>query len=97
MTAPYLSPLPAKSPENAPFWEGLARREFRVPRCDDCGDWNWIPYPGCRTCLSQNLRWTAVSGRGALMTYSIVHRGPPITSRERPRGKCSRAVLPRRT
>lgn len=76
MSAPYLAPLPVKSPENLPFWEGLQRREFRVPKCNRCGDWNWIPYPGCRTCLSEELVWTPVCGRGRLMTYSIVHRGP---------------------
>jgi uncharacterized OB-fold protein len=75
MTTPYLKPLPQKQPENAPLWEGLARHEFRVPQCDDCGAWNWVPYPACRECLSENLTWTRVSGEGTLFTYTIVHRG----------------------
>lgn len=74
---PYLRPLPRKEPFNQPFWEGMEQGEFRVTKCQDCGDWNWIPYPGCRSCLSQNLEWEPVSGKGTLMTFSVVHRGPP--------------------
>jgi uncharacterized protein len=74
---PYLRPLPRKEPFNQPFWDGIERGEFLVTKCNDCGDWNWIPYPGCRTCLSQSLVWVPVSGKGQLMTFSVVHRGPP--------------------
>lgn len=74
---PYLRPLPRKEPFNQPFWDGLARHRFLVTKCNACGEWNWIPYPGCRTCLSQDLAWDPVSGRGTLMTFSVVHRGPP--------------------
>lgn len=75
MSAPYLKPLPQKQPENAPLWEGLAQHEFRVPQCNACGSWNWVPYPACRECLSQDLSWKTLSGRGTLFTYTIVHRG----------------------
>ena len=78
----YLRPLPRKEPFNAPFWEGTKRGEFLVTKCADCGDWNWIPYPGCRSCLSQNLEWKPVSGKGRLMTFSVVHRGPPTFGTE---------------
>jgi uncharacterized OB-fold protein len=75
MTEPYLKPLPQKQPENAPFWEGLAQREFRVPKCDACGTFNWVPYPACRECLSEAQTWTPISGTGTIFTYTIVHRG----------------------
>jgi uncharacterized OB-fold protein len=75
MSEPYLKPLPKKQPENAPLWEGLARHEFHVPQCDDCGAWNWVPYPACRNCLSENLSWKRLSGAGTLFSYTIIHRG----------------------
>lgn len=78
----YLRPLPRKEEFNAPFWEGLERGEFLVTKCKDCGDWNWVPYEGCRTCLSQNLEWKPISGKGRLMTFSVVHRGPPTFGSE---------------
>jgi len=75
MSQPYLKPLPKKEPENAPLWEGLAQHEFRVPKCDQCGAWNWVPYPACRSCLSEDMTWTPLSGKGEVFTYTIVHRG----------------------
>ena len=80
--SPYLRPLPQKSPFNQPLWDATAQHKMVVPKCDACGDWNWIPYPACRTCLSERQTWTEVSGRGTLMTYSIVHRGPPAFGKD---------------
>jgi len=74
-TTPYLKPLPAISQENEPFWEGLKRHEFLVPKCADCGSWNWVPYPACRNCLSENQEWTKVSGDATIYTYTIITRG----------------------
>jgi len=73
---PYLKPLPEISDLNRPFWEGLQRHELRVPRCADCGDFNWVPYPACRSCLSENQRWTVVSGDATVFSFTVVHRGP---------------------
>jgi uncharacterized OB-fold protein len=71
----YLKPLPEVSEENRPFFEGLARHEFLVPRCASCGDFNWVPYPACRSCLSEDQSWTAVSGDATVYSYTLVHRG----------------------
>lgn len=73
---PYLRPLPSVEPINQEFWDGLKARRFLVPKCQNCGDWNWIPYPACRTCLSEDQKWTEVSGKGKIMTFSVVHRAP---------------------
>ncbi|MDE3203909.1 MAG: OB-fold domain-containing protein [Acidobacteriota bacterium] len=80
----YLKPLPDTSELNRPFWEGLRRHEFRVPRCADCGDWNWIPYPACRSCQSEHQVWTAVSGAAVVWSWSVVHRGPGAFNDEVP-------------
>jgi uncharacterized OB-fold protein len=72
----YLKPLPDISDLNRPFWDALARHEFRVPRCEDCGDYNWVPYPACRSCLSEHQVWTPVSGDATVFSFTVVHRGP---------------------
>jgi uncharacterized protein len=72
----YLKPLPEIREENVPFWDGLRERTFRVPRCDECGDYNWPPYPACRSCLGEQLTWTPVAGTGELYSFTVVHRGP---------------------
>ena len=84
MTEPYLKPLPQKQPENAPLWEGLVAREFRVPKCNNCGAFNWVPYPACRECLSEDLTWTPISGEGTLFSYTIIHRGLGAFQKEVP-------------
>jgi uncharacterized OB-fold protein len=76
VTAPYLKPLPIISDLNRPFWDALADHEFRVPRCADCGDYNWVPYPACRSCLSERQVWTQVSGDATVFSFTVVHRGP---------------------
>jgi uncharacterized protein len=72
----YLSPLPNITTENRPFWDGLRERRFLVPRCNACGDYNWSPYPACRSCLSTDQEWVELSGRGTVYTFSNVYRGP---------------------
>jgi uncharacterized OB-fold protein len=73
---PYLKPLPTVTEANRPFFDALAEHRFLVPKCADCGDYNWVPYPACRTCLSENQVWTEVSGEATVFTYTVVHRGP---------------------
>jgi uncharacterized protein len=74
--APYLKPLPQVTEANREFFEGLKRREFLVPKCGQCGDYNWVPYPACRSCLSEDQTWTRVSGEATVYTYSVIYRGP---------------------
>jgi uncharacterized OB-fold protein len=81
---PYLKPLPQVSVENEEFFEGLQQREFRVPKCQNCGDYNWVPYPACRTCLSEDQVWTPVSGDATVYTFTVVHRGPGAFDAETP-------------
>jgi uncharacterized OB-fold protein len=75
-TAVYTKPLPVISPENTPFWDAVREHRFVAPRCRDCGDFGWIPYIACRTCLSTDLEWVDLSGRATIYSYSIVYRGP---------------------
>jgi uncharacterized OB-fold protein len=80
----YLKPLPDISEGNRPFWEGLARHRFLVPRCRDCGEYNWVPYPACRTCLSEDQAWTEVSGDATVYSYTVVQRGHGAFDAEAP-------------
>jgi len=55
------------------FWEGAARGELRITRCDACGRFVWYPEPPCRHCGAGQFTWTRVSGRGALFSWSVLH------------------------
>jgi uncharacterized protein len=81
---PYLKPLPTMTEQNQPFWDGLRDHQFLVPRCQDCGDYNWVRYPACRSCQSERQEWTRVSGDATVWSYSVVHRGPGAFDAEVP-------------
>jgi uncharacterized protein len=72
---PYLKPLPEVSEDSRPFWDALREQRFLVPRCGNCGAWNWPKYPACKSCLSEELEWTPVSGNAEVYSFTIVHRG----------------------
>jgi uncharacterized protein len=80
----WIRPLPAVSPENEPFFSGLRERKFKVPKCKSCGNFNWTPYPACRSCLSTTQEWVEVSGKGALHTFTVMHVGPKSFTNDGP-------------
>ena len=66
-------PLPQRTPESAPFWNGCAQEELRLQRCAS-GHW-WFP-PGrqCPECWSADWRWERVSGRGTVFSFVVFQR-----------------------
>jgi uncharacterized OB-fold protein len=54
------------------FWAAAAREELIIPRCADCGTWNWYPRERCRSCEGERMPWTRVSGRGTLFSWAVV-------------------------
>jgi len=57
-----------------PFFEGAARGELLLPRCQDCGRFQWTPPERCRSCEGARLAWTATSGAGTLFSFAVVRR-----------------------
>jgi uncharacterized OB-fold protein len=67
-------PLPQPTELSKPHWDGCREGVLRVQRCDDCGEFVFIPKPVCGGCLGTNLSWVESSGRGTLYSYTVVHR-----------------------
>lgn len=68
-------PLPDLTDERtAPFFEGAARGELVVPRCDTCASLTWYPMTTCDRCGATSFAWTPVSGRGGLFSWTVVER-----------------------
>lgn len=76
MADAYSGPVPKPTPETKPFWEGTRQRTLRIQRCRDCERFYFYPRPLCPHCLSRNVEWRPVSGRGRLHTFVINHRLP---------------------
>ena len=73
--ADYTGPIPVPSPESKPFWDAAKRGSLELPRCGACHALHYYPRGVCPHCLSSDLRWERVSGKGTLHTFTIVHRG----------------------
>ncbi len=73
--ADYTGPLPVPTPETRPFWDAARRHELVLPFCRPCGAFFYYPRGACPGCLSADLAWRPVSGRGTLQTFTVVHRG----------------------
>jgi len=57
-----------------PFWQAAAEHRLVVQCCTGCGHTRLPPAPVCPECRSAAADWKAVSGRGEVYTYTIVHR-----------------------
>ncbi len=70
----YTKPLPRLTPDNQPFWEAARRRELRLPRCRDCGEFHFPPGPVCPFGFGDQLRWAPLSGCGTVSALVVMHR-----------------------
>ena len=66
--------LPRITPDSAPLWDALRQRRLMLPYCLDCGVPHLPPGPVCPACFSGRLEWRAVSGRGRISTWTVVHK-----------------------
>ncbi len=76
MTTEYKKPLPLPAnPElTKPFWEAAKRHELVLPRCKKCNHLFFFPREVCPVCLSPELEYAQVSGKGRLHTFTVVHQ-----------------------
>ena len=72
-TSPESPPLPLPSPDAVTqfFWDGVARHELWIQRCQNCRHYLHYPKTLCRYCQSDDLAGEQVSGRATLYTWTI--------------------------
>jgi uncharacterized OB-fold protein len=73
-TLEYTKPLPTLTQLNRPFFEGARQGELRLQRCAVCGQHWFPPSTSCPRCLSVNWAWIAVSGRGRVWSWIVMHQ-----------------------
>ena len=57
-----------------PFWEAARRHELVLPRCRNHDGFFFYPRELCPVCLSADLEWASVTGRGRVHAFTIVHQ-----------------------
>lgn len=58
------------------FQDGLARGEFNIQRCADCGTHAFYPRHLCPECGSAKLEWHKASGKGIVYSTTIIRQRP---------------------
>jgi hypothetical protein len=59
---------------DGPMWASIREGTMRLQRCLNCGEMQYPPGPVCPHCLSSNLEWQPISGRGTIVSWVVYHR-----------------------
>ena len=58
------------------FYKFLQQGKLMAGKCQKCGKIHLPPRPLCDNCYSQQFSWVNVSGKGRLLTYTIINVAP---------------------
>ncbi len=70
----YRRPLPLMQGMTKEFYQNCSRRELCFQRCSGCRKLRHVPTPRCASCGSWEWEWSPSSGRGKLVTWTVVRR-----------------------
>ncbi len=73
-SAPLSKPVPVPDDLSRPFFEAARRHQLVTQRCRQCQTYQTGARIVCDECLSPELEWTPVSGRGSVHTFAIMHQ-----------------------
>lgn len=74
MTSSIERPVPHPTALSKPFWDACNRKVLTVQRCVACGSHVFIPQSFCPRCLDTDLVWVESSGRGVVVSYTVIWR-----------------------
>ena len=70
----YDKPLPIVNEENRGHWDAARKGELRLQRCLDCRFFRYPIAAVCPKCLSTQLEWAHLSGRGVVGSWVVFHK-----------------------
>ena len=65
---------PVPTPTSQPYWDALADGRVELQRCSECDTWVYYPRARCPHCLSPDLVWHEVSGKGVVYTFTVARQ-----------------------
>lgn len=60
--------------DNRQYLEGWKQGNLMLQQCCGCRQFVFYPRPMCPHCWSDQLDWIKASGKGVVVSYSLVHR-----------------------
>jgi uncharacterized OB-fold protein len=58
------------------FYKFLGQQKLMAGKCIKCGKIHLPPRPLCDNCFSRDFQWINISGKGNLLTYTVIHVAP---------------------
>ena len=83
ISAEPLRPLPLADDLTADYWASIRAHRLSIQHCSNCGRYNHVPSLICPACGSDDLAFKAVTGRGTLYSWTILHDAPAPGFRDR--------------
>jgi len=68
-------PLPVRDELNRYYWDGAQAQQLVIMRCSHCDRYVHPPRELCPGCHGDEFEPTAMSGRGTLYSWSVMHSG----------------------
>ena len=70
----YKKPIPRVDEETRGYWEACRRHELVLQRCGACNTLRYYPRAVCPECLSDEVRWERMTGRGTVYTFTVTYQ-----------------------
>ncbi|MEK3799781.1 OB-fold domain-containing protein [Peribacillus sp. FSL H8-0477] len=69
-------PIPVKTQDNSPYWDGADRHELILQKCNSCQEYSHPPGPSCAKCGGTELSWESQGSEisGKVYSYIISYR-----------------------
>jgi uncharacterized OB-fold protein len=74
---------PQVNRDSAFFWEGTAKGELRIQKCNACGELRHPPGPVCPSCHAMDRGHVVASGRGRVHSF-LTHHAPFVPGKQLP-------------
>ena len=58
------------------FYKFLDQKKLMAGKCLKCGKIHLPPRPLCNNCFGEDFEWVNISGKGKLLTYTVIHVAP---------------------
>ena len=66
-------PIPVPNEWTKPFWDAAKQGVLALQRCQSCGHFQHPPYATCVNCISTDLTFEPVQGKGTIYSYTIMY------------------------
>ena len=78
-------PVPIPDQITTPFWQATKEGRLTIQRCRTCGNRFFYPRERDPACLSGDLEWVTVSGKGRIYSFIVVYQpGHPAFNEDVP-------------